>query len=175
MKKIVNITERDLYKFVFSPESLSLEVKTYLENNLDRFKTQIDYCKSLKNISENEIADTSIEILSDKILDENTIELIPSNYNSNVNTDKIRLAAASLKLEKKNYSLSFNDDANENAVKIISIDSQMPLYLFSTIVFKKATITLLPSEINYTVVDASKPIEILKEEQIDKVIISFSK
>lgn len=173
MKQNIEITERDIYKFVFSQETLELEKKTYLESNLERFQHQIDYCRQLQNLSIEEPQEKTIINIVNKVLSPNVIELIPSVRPTETRDSKLRLSAESLNLEKKNYSYTFTDTNSEHVIKIINTASESLLYFFSSAPTENAKITLLPSGSTYTIIDTYKPIEILEEKVIQKILISY--
>lgn len=172
LKEHINITERDIYNFVFSPETLEPAKKTYLESNLEKFQRQIDYCRQLKEISLEEPQGQSIINVVDRILSPKGIELIPEAIDNESKDSKLRLAAFSFNLNKKNYTYSFTDSNSEHVVKIIMSGSRNLLYFFSLIPMQKVTVTFLPSEATYNIQDTSKPIEILEEKEIEKIIIT---
>ena len=171
VKHKTKITERDIYKFVFSPESLDLEKRTYLESNRERFMKEMEFCQELKNTSPSLETEELVEIIIGKIGSIKVAELLPGIISSEAHDSKLRLAADSLNLNKKTYSSSFADQSSDHIVKIINNDSQTLLYLFSSDPISKARITFFPSETSYIIKDTSKPIEILNESIIQRVTV----
>ncbi|MBI5730457.1 MAG: hypothetical protein HY963_04900 [Ignavibacteriales bacterium] len=60
----MKITEEDIFTYVFNPEKLSKENLEYLNSNQDRFKKEIDYCKSL--LAQTNV--TEIDSITDQII-----------------------------------------------------------------------------------------------------------
>lgn len=172
MKQNIEITERDIYNFVFSPETLEPAKKAYLESNLQRFQRQIDYCNQIKEINLDEPQQQSIINVVDKINSPKVIELIPSVVPTETKDFKLRLAAKSVNLEKKNYSYSFTDSNSDYVIKIINTTTETLLYFFSSVPIQKAKITFLPSGATYTIIDTSQPIAILEGTEIQKILIN---
>ena len=171
MKHEINITEIDIYKFVFSSESLDSVKRSYLESNSERFKKEIGYFQELKNSSPSQETELLVNEIMHKIISHSIVELFPSVIPSEEHDSKLRLSAESLKLSKKTYSLGFTDKSSDHVVKIINNDSQTLMYLFTSKPISKARITFFPSETSYTIKDTSKPIEILDESNIEKVTV----
>ena len=130
------------------------------------------YCRQLKEINLEEPQEQTILKIVDKAHLPNVFELIPSVGSGETKDSKLRLAAKSLNLEKKNYSYSFTDSNSDHVIKIINTASEYLLYFFSSVPTPKAKITILPSGTTYTILDTSKPIEIIEEREIEKIIIS---
>ena len=171
MKHETKITERDIYKFVFSPESLELEKRNYLTANRERFKSEIEYCLALKKNSNFKESQEIVESVISRLNSNNIIELMSNSISHKAKDTKLKLAADSLTLSTKTHSFSFSDSTSDHVVKIVNTNSQSLLYFFSSELIPKARITFLPSETAYTIEDTSKPLEILDEENIERVII----
>ncbi|MBX3006799.1 MAG: hypothetical protein KF816_02110 [Melioribacteraceae bacterium] len=171
MKEQINITERDIFTFVFNPQNLPINKKEFIESNIDKYQKQIDYCSQLKKISAGQIEDIKTQSISERILNPKSKEFLPVQENITNGETNLRLAAAGIVLEKKSYSKSFKDDSNESIIKIVSNGKQTLLYYFSEKPLPKAKLTLLPSGATYTMMDTSHPIEIMDESEIEKVVV----
>jgi hypothetical protein len=171
MKNHIDILEEDIYRFVFLPESLSKDKFDYLTNNRERFKDEIALCLEMKNTSNTEDVISLTETVLQKI-DLQSIILYPQISKPH-EENGVKLAAASVLKEKKSNSLSFTDSESKFLVRIVKTELQTLLYLFSEDKSKKDfKLTFYPSETNYNITDISKPIEILAEEVIDKILIT---
>jgi hypothetical protein len=170
MKNHIDIIEEDIYRFVFSPESLSKEKFDYLTANRDRFKNEISLCLEIKNTSNTEDVIPLTETVLQKINSQGIILYLQISKPQEENG--VKLAAASVLKEKKPNSLSFTDSESKYLVRIVKTDSQIQLYLFTTT--NKAAgyrIRIYPSEAEYIINDISQPIEILEEKNIEKITI----
>ena len=173
MSNNIEITERDIFIFVFSPELLPHGKREYLENNRERFKEEIELCISLRDDSYDARVDEIAKRVESYIGKCQIVELFPSDDRFEKNVYKLRLSAASAKLTQKvNYS-SFADSDSNNVIKIIKTGDQTLMYVFSQHSVSKAKVTLLPSETTYIVENISQPIEILDERNIEKINVEL--
>ncbi|HAB54406.1 MAG TPA: hypothetical protein DCE80_19870, partial [Ignavibacteriales bacterium] len=62
----MNISERDIFNFVFYPKNLSTEKVTYLKNS-KVFDEEIDFYRSLKKSLEEELTEDLKQKLAEKI------------------------------------------------------------------------------------------------------------
>jgi hypothetical protein len=84
----------------------------------------------------------------------------------------VKLAAASILIEKKPNSISFTDADSKYLIRIVKTESQTLLYLFSEDKSKtQFTLHFSPSKAEYKINNLSEPIEILEEEVIEKIDI----
>lgn len=167
----IDITEEDIYRFVFSPELLSKDKYDYLTINRERFKDEIALCLEMKNDTNSD----EIKILTDSILRKinptRIITLFPQITRPTEGIG-VKLAAASVLKEKKSNSMSFADSDSKYLIRIVKTESQILLYLFTSENSKKHfKLTFYPSESEYQIKDLSRPIEILEEDVIEKIII----
>ncbi len=173
MSNYIEITERDIFKFVFSPELLPHDKREYLEKNTDRFKEEIELCLSLKDNSFGSEVDEIAKRVESYIGSCKIVELFSSDNHFEKNVQRLRLSAASAKLTQKvNYS-SFADSDSNNVIKIIKNGDQTLMYLFSQHSVTKAKVTLFPSETTYILENISQPIEILDEKNIEKINVEL--
>jgi len=144
-----------------------------LEANPERFNVQIEYCLQLKNLSSGRTSEEFVTNIAEKKLSpDNRIELFPSSVANESKYSKLRLAAKSISPEKKKYSYSFTDNNSEHIIKIINTGAETLLYFISLVPLTNTKVTFIPSGNSYLIIDSLKPIEILTEEKIEKIIIS---
>ncbi len=171
MQKHINITEEDIFKFVFNPGKLTKDKLEYLNTNQDRFKKEIDFCKSFLTKNNTTEIDSITEQIIQKIKSFEIVELFPQIVKP-IEDNGVKLAAASVLKEKKSNSMSLTDSESKYLVRIVKTDSQNLLYLFSEDNTKqKYKINLFPSEAEYQITDISHPIEIIEEKVIDRIVI----
>lgn len=165
----IKITEEDIFKFVFSPESLSKEKLEYLLENKERFEKEIILCKEFYTFKVEDI-----ESMTQKVLEKSNrkvIELHP-NIPKPIQKNGINLAAATELTEKPRSAFSFSDPDSKYLVRIIKTDIQNLLYLFTSEKKKDVyRLKFFPSETEYKITDLSQPIEILEEKTIEKILI----
>lgn len=170
MEKHTNITEEDIFNFIFSPDKLPKVKFNYLTANQERFQNEIALCRELIN-SDN----TDYKSLTDKILEQinsrNIIELYQQKSKP-IEENGIKLAAASVLTESPRNTFSFVDSESKYLIRIVKTDLQNLLYLFTDDKKKeKFKVKLYPSEAEYNISNTSQPIEILEEKVIDKISI----
>ncbi len=171
MQKHIDITEEDIYRFVFSPELLSKDKYDYLTINRERFKDEIALCLELKNSSNTEEVKALASSILQKINSPTIITLLPQIIKP-IEEVGIKLAAASVLKERKSNSMSFADSDSKYLIRIVKTESQTLLYLFSSEKSKKHfKLTFYPSESEYQIKDLSRPIEILEEQVIEKISV----
>jgi hypothetical protein len=167
----IEITEEDIYRFVYSPESLSKVKFHYLTANQERFKNEIALCSEIKYRPDIEEAVSLTDAILKKINSSTIIKLLPQ-ITKPIEENGVKLAAASILKEKKSNSMSFTDSESKYLVRIVKTDSQYLLYLFTandTITSYK--IRFNPSESVYQIDDISQPIEIIEEMHIEEITI----
>lgn len=169
MQKHINITEEDIFKFVFNPENLANEKLEYLNSIQDRFKKEIDYCKGL--LAQSNV--TEIDSITDQVIQKvkyfKIVELYPQIIKPR-DENGVKLAAASILIEKKPNSISFTDSESKYLIRVVKAESQHLLYLFSEDKSKHDfRLTIHPSKTQYQITDLSKPIEILEEAVIEQI------
>ncbi|MFA5804588.1 MAG: hypothetical protein WC879_08080 [Melioribacteraceae bacterium] len=171
MQNHIKIREEDIYRFVFSPETLSKDKFDYLTANRERFKVEIALCLEITNTSNTEEIRSLTEAVLQKINSPNVIKLLPQ-ISKPIEENGLKLAAASVLKEKKSNSMSFTDSESKYLVRIVKTDSQNLLYLFTEDKTKqKYIIKLFPSEVEYQITDISQPIEIIEEKVIDGIVL----
>lgn len=173
MQNKINITEEDIFKFVFNPESLPGEIFDYLTQNQEHFASEISFCKEMSSapsdLSDNIAVETFKKLNKSKV-----IELLPSNGNNNLDNG-IKLAAASLQHAGSKTQSSFSDPEMNYLIRLVNVQSQNLLFFFTKdIVAKQYEIKFYPSENSYTIRDTTKPIEILEEGTINRIELSVS-
>ena len=171
MQHQIKITEEDIYRFVFSPESLSKDKFDYLTANRERFKNEIAFCSELKNVSTSEEVRSITDAIYQKINSSTIIKLFPQ-ITKPIEENGVKLAAASILKEKKPNSISFIDSKSKYLVRIVKTDSQYLLYLFTEEdAITSFRIRFNPSESVYQINDISQPIEIIEEMHIEDITI----
>lgn len=170
MKNHIEITEEDIYKFVFNREALSKNKQEYLEANRERFSKEIALCVELKE-SRADMDDKLVSDIIKSIQSTNIVELYPQKPNP-VEENGVKLAASSVLVEKPTNSTSYMDSDSKYLIRIIKTGSQTLLYFFSNDATQRNfKLKFIPSGNEYRVADTSQPIEILEEQVIEKIIV----
>jgi len=167
MKSFFDISEQDIFNFVFYPDQLSIEKKEYLNCHIDEFKEQIDFCMALKQ--------TTVQPEKGKEISKHDfviVELLPIKLITLNNNNYLTLAAASAELSKKIETKTFMDSNSQFLVRIVSTEDEKKLYVFSKEkCLEDVKITLFPSEKCYRINPVESSIVIDKTEEIEKISI----
>jgi len=172
MQNSINITQEDIFKFVFNPETLPKEIFDYLTQNQEHFASEISFCKEMASAPSELSARITEEIFA-KINKSKVIELLPNKGIVEQNNG-IKLAAASLQQASSKIQSSFSDPDMNYLIRFVNIHSQNLLFFFSKDKKEKQyKIKFYPSENEYEITDITKPIEILEESTIQKVTVEI--
>ena len=157
MNKNFTITEQDIFNYVFYPETLSPDMRHFIDKHQSDFKSQIELCKAL-----NETASSDSNIIY-------LLRVEPSTLNLNTH---FTLAAASSELSKKIETMTFMDSNSQFLVRLVASGGEKTLYVFPKDQdFKEAKLTLLPSQKSFSISPVESTIKIDDSENIEKISI----
>jgi hypothetical protein len=174
----LQITERDIFNFVFYPELVKEEIKAFLatiENNSDA----IAFFKELKSELETSISKDIKKKIGDKIksyLSINIIELHPLRAPAIKKANGSRLAAASTtELKPKMTTKTFVDNEKEYLIKVLNYGETTKVFVFSTKdeVVKNFDIIIEPHHLKYHLEDNSEPLKIEQSIEAEKIKLEF--
>jgi hypothetical protein len=147
-KVMIEITEKDLYKFVFYPEQLSDEKRDYIISNYSVYEDLIDELNSYKDNLDLDVSDEILENINEKIdaaQSEDTIVL--SRIERNANLNQLRIAADSPRPSEYTRTETFVDPDNQFLAKVIQHKERTKVFILpkdETGVFE-IKLTLFPS------------------------------
>lgn len=171
----MNITEEDIFYFVFDKSILTEEKKNYLEANSELFSEEIELCEDLWNSKINE--DNLKTFISDKINEYSLkiIDLYPIEVHQIANNDKVLLAAACAEITKNIQAESFSDRNSEYLARIIKVNESLKVYIYkrNNAPDTPVKITIYPSNRKYILENLSEglllnemgPVERIRIEQ----------
>jgi len=176
-KENIEITEQDVFNFVFFKESLSLEKQEIIENDI-AYKDMLDFYIALKNNTVEKPNEKLKRILANQIPAysfDNVIHLYRlkdpiQKQNGN------RLAADSKELKPKMTTRSFVDNNKEYLIKVLNYGGQTKVFVFSTKdeVVKNFDIIIDPHNLKYHFDDNSEPLKIEQNIDAEKIEIRFN-
>lgn len=175
--KNIEITEQDLFNYVFAPQSLSAEQIDLIEA-VSSFEEIIAFYNQLKLDSQNKPDAELKKKLAEKIpayFLPDIIQLYQISEN-NLKQNGQRLAADSRNLDPKTITKTFVDNDNEYLIKVLTDDNITKVFVFSTQneMIKDFDLIIEPDNLKYHLDDNSKPLEIDKSIEIEKIEIKFS-
>jgi len=134
MKNNIKVTEQDIFKYVFSPQSLSEEKREYLHGN-EKYQSQISYYKSVKSAIDSETSSDLKKKIAAKIPAytlANVFTLHQVKYSEEKEKSGKAIFAAKTKEEStKLKTYTFTDDEKKYLVRIISYEKSTRVYLLS--------------------------------------------
>lgn len=163
----MNITDEDIFKYVFNPTSLTKEKYDYIMMNLNKYEKEISLCREFNKTGELLSDDDYLSFGgSPKI----QLAILYPSFLIGKKENGQKLAAASILTEKPKKTYSFTDAKSNYLIRIVKTESQVLLYLFLNDKTKtKYHIKINPSEAEYDIYDLSQPIEILEENNIESI------
>lgn len=169
------IHEIDLYKFVFHIDELQIEKRQFIEENIEKFSSEIEFLKKNKlyqnsTFNENELRDAVNKVLH-RETSPKMFYLTPKEQSVCVESDSFQLAADSYKLQKSNIIDTYVDSASNYIIKIIHGEENSKIFLYDkeNNVVENYTIELLPSENKFSCKDNKSPIVIDKGIKVEEV------
>jgi hypothetical protein len=171
----MEITEKDLFNYVFYKDTLDGEKTGFLENS-DLYKEDIDFYSSLKDYLSQEISSGLMEKIAQKIpayqnnpdLNRDKLSNIITLYpvvekpKRKKKSGELVLTADSAELKQQEASQTFSDENKEYLIKIISSESSNKIFVFSTSETELKNIKLIfhPNEKEYFLEDNSEPLDV---------------
>jgi len=171
----MEITERDLFNYIFNRQLVNEEKAGYLMNS-EEYKEELEFLNLLKDSLSAVISRQIKEKIAAKIpayrYGQNSdgegyikvVELYPVDQKikkKNKNTKQV-FAADSEELKPQHVSQTFSDENREYLVKLIRSGSSAKIFVFSTTEseLKNVKLTVHPGEKEYLLEDNSVPLEV---------------
>lgn len=161
----IDITEQDLFNYVFFPNILSSEVAEFL-NNSKEFNEEIEFFKELKNSLQQQLSYQEKRLLAKKIpsyqLNE-IIELYPVQTPAKKKVNGLILAAASEEQKKPVISSrTYYDNNKTYIIKVINYENSCKIFVFSTQyeLIQNFDLIITPQNLRYHIDDNSVPLEL---------------
>lgn len=176
MKEKIYISEEDLFNYVFKNESIPVEKRKFIEDNYEKFSSEIEFCRK---IIMNEEIKTEFEE-NEKLIKKlknllNIIILYPHKIEKQKKVST--LAAASITLENKIESTTLSDSKTDYMIRVITFNNYSEIFVFSTTLkpLNKYKLTVFPSEKELFGDEDTKSFKIDQTEKIEKIELEFLK
>lgn len=173
------ITELDIFNFVFHPELISKEKERYLEGSPE-FRDEIEFYSSLKKSLVEELSSEVRQKIASKIdsyKPGNIIYLYPvDEYQNRKLSNNVRLAAASPEEKPKVSSKTFYDEEKTYIIKVINYEKNSKVFVFSTQyeLIKDFELNILPQNLKYHLSDNSAPLELDFKVEPESISLEFN-
>ncbi|NWF89906.1 MAG: hypothetical protein HXY50_10650 [Ignavibacteriaceae bacterium] len=175
----MNITERDIFDFVFYQENLSSEKVEYLKTSRI-FDEEIAFYRSLKKSLNEELSEEVKRKIAEKIPLYNPARfhvLYPVRDTFPKRNNHIPVLAAATPNENSSISAkTFIDEAHHYLIRLINFKNSSKIYCFSTSEekLKNYKVIILPSGKTFEQSDNSSPIEIDQQIEAEKIELQFN-
>lgn len=172
----IEITEQDLYNYVFFRENLSKEKYALIEKD-NSYKEILDFYSILKNNINQKPDDALKQSLASKIPAyslSNVIHLFQLK-DPEIKQNGNRLAADSKELKPKMTTKTFVDNEKEYLIKVLNYGDVTKVFVFSTKdeVVRNFDIVIEPNNMIYHFEDNSEPLKINKPIETDLITLKF--
>lgn len=174
-----NITEQDLFNFVFYPDLISKDKERYLKS-LQDFREEIEFYSELKESLNEKLSFEIRKKITSKIdvyKPENIIYLYPvEEYQNRKISNNVRLAAASPEEKPKVSSKTFYDEEKTYIIKVINYEKNSRVFVFSTQyeMIKDFELKILPQNLIYHISDNSSPLELDFNVEPESISLEFN-
>lgn len=175
----MNINERDIFNFVFYPETLVREKNEYLEKT-NLFEEEVNFYKQLKgSLSEELSAEIKNKIVEKIPLYKPAkiffLQPVRDNIKKKKN-DVLVLAADSPKEKADVVVKTFSDVDNNYLIRLVNFKESAKVFVFSTTdeVMENYRIVIQPSGKTFEQADNSSPIEIDSPIEADSIELKFN-
>ncbi len=175
----MNISEQDIFNFVFNPENLSNEMVEYLKTS-KIYDEEIDFYRSLKKSLDEELSEEVKTKIAEKIPLYNPAKfyiLYPvKDIHKKRKNDLPILAAASPKEKPSITTKTFVDEANHYLIRLLNFKNSSKIYVFSTTeeVIKNYKVIIRPSGKTFEQADNSSPIEMDTPTDAENIELQFN-
>ncbi len=160
----MNITEQDIFNFVYYPRKLNEEKREYITSNRNLFEEQIRFCEETKaQLDNTEDGQPSTYILNKKP---------PVKIKEK---PKYKLAADSISLDKSIRTETYIDSANNILAKVVFYPDKTKIFILNEenkplINFK---LTIKPANKTYQIESNNEPFELPSGMEIESINIDM--
>ena len=176
----MKVTERDIFNFVFFPESVPEEIRAFLSSIEDTSEAVIFY-KEMKSALDEEISPSLKKKIAEKIEAyklPNVITLYPMHEPlKKKKPEFLVLAAASENnTAPKMVTKTFVDDGKDYLIKVLTYGNNTKVFVFSTHdeIIKDFNIVIEPQNLKYHLEDNTEPLKIDQAIEADLVKLEFN-
>ncbi|MBK8946054.1 MAG: hypothetical protein IPM32_12400 [Ignavibacteriae bacterium] len=175
----MKISEQDLFKFIFYPDSLPQNTFSFITNNKQKFSNELEFLENLNSEMKNEITQNVLDKLYKRIERLNnsvTIILEPEISNHKLNKSEYCLAAASARQNEQLRCETFRDKENLYLLKIFYGKTENKIYLFAKheIQNKNIEFTFIPSNKKLNLNSNELPVSFGDNETVSQIQLNIS-
>jgi len=173
----INITEQDIFNYVFCPEILKAETSKLISGDSSLYEA-IAFYKQMKSDAEQKPDINLKKKIAEKIPAytlSNVITLYPLKLVQPQKRKANRLVAASTELKPQTSTKTFVDSPKEYLIKVLNYGETTKVFVFSTKdeVVKDFNIIIEPQNLEYHLDDNSEPLVLDKMIDAESIKIKF--
>ncbi len=160
----MNITEQDIFNFVYYPGKLNEEKKEYISSNRNLFEEQIRFCEETKaQLDNTEDGQPHTYILNKKP---------PVKIKEK---PKYKLAADSISLDKSIRTETYIDASNNILAKVVFYPDKTKIFILSkeNKPLNNFKLTIKPANKTYQIESSNEPLELPEGVEIDGINIEI--
>lgn len=174
-----DITEKDIFNFVFYPESITKEKGKFLESSAD-FREEIEFYSALKKSLGEELhldVKKKIALKINAYRIGNIIYLYPvEELKKQKHSNGLVLAAASKEAKPTISTKTFYDADKTYIIKVINYEKISKIFVFSTQyeLIKDFELIILPQNFKYHLADNTAPLELDFNVEPESISLEFN-
>jgi hypothetical protein len=174
----LKITERDIFNFVFYPESFNADNKDIL-SSIEENSEEINFYRELKNALTQPLQSQMKKKIAEKIEGyklSNLIALYPLHEPLiKHKTNYLILAAASEDNTPKMVTKTFVDDGKDYLIKLLTYGDKTKVFVFSTHdeIVKDFDIVIQPQNLRFHIEDNTEPLKIDQAIEAEQISLEF--
>ena len=174
----MKILEREIFDFIFFPETLDKEKFLFLSTT-DLFDNELNLLKDIKEKHQENLPPEIIEKIKAKLVNNTSNGIIRLEKKKNAfqyNSDHLVLAADSQLKNSKKKIQTFEDENSLYLIKVVEEEELVKIYLFirNNKEFQHVKIKLEPSDQYYIFENQNKPIIISEKQNITAILLFAS-
>lgn len=170
----MNVSEEDIFRFVFDPDSLEPARREFIVNNRKKFQDQIDFCtESLE--SRHPVHEDVIDTFLERRERKTEIVFFPVEEEVKTPLSYVRMAAASGDKDEAHTSRTFTSNDTGAVLRILKRGGSMLLYIIGPLLDEHSgfTITFHPSETTLSGKLSDLPMQCDTWEGISKISLKI--
>lgn len=174
-----DITEKDIFEFVFYPESITKGKQKFLESSAD-FREEIEFYSSIKYSLDVDLDFETKRKIASRISaykPDNIIQLFPvTEHYKSKRSNGLVLAAASKEDKPKVSTKTFYDEEKTYIIKVINYEKSAKVFVFSTQyeIIRDFDLNILPQKFRYHLADNTAPLELDFNVEPESISLEFN-
>ena len=170
------VTENDIFKYVFYPDDLSDKLRHYIKINKLVYQDQIDLMTTMKDQLNTPLEKSLLDKIHKRIDEYNRSEIIVlKKVVINHQQNHYILAADSVDREEPLLTETFKDDEEQYLAKVITTNGKNKIYILSKDpkIELEFILKLYPTEDEFRGSSNDQPIVVIPKQKIEEIEIQI--